>query len=221
MLCTVEHLGTVRYAEGLEIQRQRVAARKAGTIPDTLLLLEHSHVYTLGRNAREGNILVSRRRLASLGAEVFETDRGGDVTYHGPGQLVIYPIIDLRQRGRDIHAYVHDLEEVVIRSLASFSIAGEKKSHAGVWVGDKQIAAIGIAIRRWITMHGIALNVSPKPAHFKLINPCGMAGVPVTSIRELTGVAVPLTDVADIVVAEFASVFHADIQKTATAEIFQ
>jgi lipoate-protein ligase B len=197
------------YNEVFELQKGLIIKRLKEEIPDSLLLVEHPPTITVGKSGRIDNVLASRRELEEQGLSLFFTDRGGDVTYHGPGQLVIYPIVDLRRRERDIHAYVHDLEEVVIRTLAQFSIAGSRDKHAGVWVDGRQIAAIGIAIRRWITMHGIALNVSPEHDHFRYINPCGMAGVPVTSIYELTGQYVSLETVIEKVIAEFAGVFGA------------
>ena len=146
MLCNLEQLGLVDYASALQLQREKVAQRKAGAIPDTLLLLEHPHVYTLGRNARQENVLVSAEWLASRGAQVFQTDRGGDVTYHGPGQLVGYPILDLTQHRRDISWYMRSLEEVFIRAARDFGIEAERlPGAAGVWVGNDKLVAMGEA----------------------------------------------------------------------------
>ena len=225
MLCHVLRLGLRPYDEAWEIQRCLCLKRLKEEVPDALLLVEHPPTITVGKSGKTANILASGEELDRRGVSLFFTDRGGDVTYHGPGQLVIYPIVDLRQRGRDIHAFVHDLEEVVIRTLAGFCISGTRNAHAGVWVENRQIAAIGIAVRRWVTMHGIALNVSPDPTHFGLINPCGTAGTPVTSVCELArqdGSSDTVTDgvmgaVADGVVAEFAAVFGAFMEET-TAE---
>ena len=215
MICRVIRLGIVDYGEAYQLQMRLCQQRLAGEIPDVLLLLEHPPTITIGKSGKTTNILVGRDDLDRQGVSLFFTDRGGDVTYHGPGQLVAYPIIDLRQRDRDVHAYVHDLEEVVLGTLARFDILGNRNSHPGVWVGEKQIAAIGIAIKRWITMHGIALNVRPQQDRFSLINPCGLAGVPVTSIRELKGEHVAAEDVAEAFVTEFASTFQAVIEKEA------
>ncbi|HVA01840.1 MAG TPA: lipoyl(octanoyl) transferase LipB, partial [Terriglobia bacterium] len=155
MLCQVEQLGVVDYAEGLRLQQARAAARKAGTIPDTLLLLEHPHVYTLGRNAKRENLLFSSDRLSQLGAQVFETDRGGDVTYHGPGQLVGYPVFDLKRHRRDLGWYMRSLEEVFIRVTEEFGIAaGRLPTAPGVWVGNDKLVAMGVHVSRWVTSHG-------------------------------------------------------------------
>ncbi len=215
MICRIVRLGVVDYGEAYQLQRQLCQQRLVGEIPDILLLLEHPPTITIGKSGKTTNILVGRDDLDRQGVSLFFSDRGGDVTYHGPGQLVAYPIVDLRQRDRDVHAYVHDLEEVVLRTLARFDIHGNRNSHPGVWVGEKQIAAIGIAIKRWITMHGIALNVMPQQERFSLINPCGLAGVPVTSITELKGEQAAVEDVAGAFVAEFAATFQAVIEREA------
>ena len=208
MNCLIEHLGTVGYATGLEIQRERVAARKAGAIPDTLLLLEHPHVYTLGRNAREGNILVSRERLAALSADVFETDRGGDVTYHGPGQLVGYPILDLTQHRRDLAWFMRSLEQVLIDVAADFGVRAERlPGCTGVWVGNAKLAAMGVHVSRWVTSHGFALNVSTDLGYFDHIVPCGIRNKQVTSLEKLLGRRVEMGAVAERVVEHFGKVF--------------
>ena len=160
-VCRVEQLEGVDYAEALQLQLQRVAQRKADAIPDTLLLLEHPHVYTLGRNANREHLLISPERLASLGAQVFETDRGGDITYHGPGQLVGYPILDLTQHRRDISWYMRSLEEVFIGVAAGFGIEAARIPGApGVWVGNEKLVALGVHVSRWVTSHGFAFNVN-------------------------------------------------------------
>ena len=213
MLCRVLRLGRIDYDEACRLQRDLCRQRLDGEIADTLLLLEHPPTITIGKSGQPANILVGRDELERQGVSLFFTDRGGDVTYHGPGQLVVYPIVDLRERNRDVHAYVRDLEEVIIRTLSRFGVAGNRNSHAGVWVAEKQIAAIGIAIKRWITMHGIALNVTPQRGHFSLINPCGLPGVPVTSIQDLTGRDTSIDHAAAVAVAEFASVFGAAVEE--------
>jgi lipoyl(octanoyl) transferase len=206
----VRRLGRLDYAEALELQQQLVAERKAERIPDQLLLLEHPPVITLGVKARNdrSHVLASAAQLQSAGVNVFETGRGGDVTYHGPGQLVGYPILDLRPDRCDVHRYVRDLEEVLIRAVGSFGIEARRQSGlTGVWVGDDKLAAIGVRISRWITSHGFALNVATDLAHFDLIVPCGITGKGVTSIARLTGRAVPLEAVEDSVVTAFSTVF--------------
>ena len=215
MLCSVEHYGgLVDYVDGLALQQDRVAARKARTIPDTLILLQHPHVYTLGRNARRENVLVSSEFLKSRGAEVFETDRGGDVTYHGPGQLVGYPIVDLTEHRRDIAWYMRSLEEVFIRLGADYGVAaGRLAGAAGVWVGNEKLVAMGVHISRWVTSHGFALNVNTDLRYFQWIVPCGLQNKGVTSLSKLMGDDVDIDEVADRVVEHFGSVFDLEMHR--------
>jgi lipoyl(octanoyl) transferase len=213
MLFHVEHLGLVDYAAALELQRERVAQRKAGTIPDTLLLLEHPHVYTLGRNAREENMLVSPEGLASRGAQVFTTDRGGDVTYHGPGQLVGYPILDLTQHRRDISWYMRSLEEVFILTARDFGIEAMRSAGAaGVWVGNDKLTAMGVHLSRWVTSHGFAMNVNTDLRYFDAIVPCGLQDKGVTSLAKLLGRAVEMDEVTERVVEHFGEVFGMEVR---------
>lgn len=222
MICNVERLGRIDYAAALDLQRERVEARKAGRIPDTLLLLEHPHVYTLGRNARRENILTSPERLAKIGAAVFETDRGGDVTYHGPGQLVGYPIFDLNGHRRDIRWYMRSLEEVFIRVAGGYGIqAGRIDGLTGVWVGDAKLVAMGVHISRWVTSHGFAFNVSTDLGYFERIVPCGLADKRVTSLEKLLSRRVEMEDAAERVIEAFGTVFHVEIRRTASAESVQ
>ncbi len=212
MRCAIEQLGVVPYATALELQHERVAQRKAGEIPDTLLLLEHPHVSTLGRNARRENLLFSRERLAALGAEVFETDRGGDVTYHGPGQLVGYPILDLTAHRRDLAWYMRSLEEVFIRVAADFGVeAGRLPKCPGAWVGDAKLVAMGVHVSRWVTSHGFAFNVSTDLGYFEHIVPCGLRDKGVTSLEELLGRPVAMGSVLAHVVKHFGAVFGLDM----------
>jgi lipoyl(octanoyl) transferase len=207
----VRRLGMISYAEGLEIQKGLVEQRKAGQIPDQLLLLEHPPVITLGVKAKNdrSHIVASPELLAAEGVEVFETGRGGDVTYHGPGQLVGYPIIDLNPDRRDVHRYVRDLEEVMIRMAASFGVtAGRVPGLTGAWVGDEKLAAIGVRIARWVTSHGFAFNVNTSLNHFDLIVPCGISDKGVTSLSKLIGSVVPMKDVEDAAVQAFKEVFR-------------
>ena len=206
---SVRRLGLVPYADGLELQRALVEERKADRIPDTLLLLQHPHVLTIGvkKDGRE-HILASPERLASLGVEVFETGRGGDVTYHGPGQLVGYPILDLNPDRRDVHKYVRDLEEVMIRVCADYGLtAGRVKGFSGAWIADEKIGAIGVRISRWITSHGFAFNVTTDVDFFNLIVPCGIADKGVTSLQSKLGRMVEMPEVEDRFVARFTGVF--------------
>lgn len=214
MICNVEWLGRIDYPAALDMQRERVDARKAGRIPDTLLLLEHPHVYTLGRNARRENILASPERLAALGAAVFETDRGGDVTYHGPGQLVGYPIFDLNGHRRDVRWYMRSLEEVFIRVTAGYGIhAGRLDGLTGVWVGEAKLVAMGVHISRWVTSHGFAFNVSTDLRYFERIVPCGLRDKGVTSLERLLSRRIELEDAAERVVEVFGAVFHMEMRR--------
>ena len=212
MRCYVEQFGVLDYAEGLRLQRERVAARKAGVIPDTLLLLEHPHVYTLGRNAKKENLLLSAEQLASRGAQVFEIDRGGDVTYHGPGQLVGYPILDLGQHRRDIAWYMRSLEEVLIAVARDYGIeAGRLAGAPGVWVGNDKLVAMGVHISRWVTSHGFAFNVNTDLRYFDWIVPCGLRDKGVTSLQKLLGRRLEMDEVADKVVLHFGRVFELEM----------
>jgi lipoyl(octanoyl) transferase len=213
MLLHLEQLGLVDYSAALELQRERVAQRKSGAIPDTLLLLEHPHVYTLGRNARRENMLVSPGYLAARGAQVFSTDRGGDVTYHGPGQLVGYPILDLTQHRRDISWYMRSLEEVFIRTARDRGIeAGRSPGAAGVWVGNDKLVAMGVHLSRWVTSHGFALNVNTDLRYFEWIVPCGLRGKGVTSLARLLGHAVEMDEVVERVAEHFGAVFEMEVR---------
>lgn len=215
MLCHVEQLGRVDYAEALRIQQEKVAQRKAATIPDTLLLLEHPHVYTLGRNAKREHLLVSRERLAALGARVFETDRGGDITYHGPGQLVGYPILDLAQHQRDLAWYMRSLEEVFIGVAGDFGIRAERLAGAtGVWVGDAKLVAMGVHVSRWVTSHGFAFNVNTELTYFDWIVPCGLRDKGVTSLAKLLGKTVSMDTAIERVVEHFGRVFGLEMERT-------
>lgn len=212
MLCNVEQLGLIDYDAALELQHERVAQRKAGGIPDTLLLLEHPHVYTLGRNAVAENILVSPDFLASRGAQVFHTDRGGDVTYHGPGQLVGYPIMDLTKHRRDISWYMRSLEEVFIRTARDFGIeAGQSPGAAGVWVGNDKLVAMGVHLSRWVTSHGFAFNVNTDLRYFEWIVPCGLHGKGVTSLAKLLGHSVGMDEAVERVIEHFGAVFELEM----------
>jgi lipoyl(octanoyl) transferase len=213
MLLRIEQPGLVDYAAALELQRERVAQRKAGTIPDTLILLEHPHVYTLGRNAQRENILVSEEFLASRGAQVFTTDRGGDVTYHGPGQLVGYPILDLTQHRRDISWYMRSLEDVLIRTARDYGIEAVRSAGCtGVWVGNDKLAAMGVHLSRWVTSHGFAMNVNTDMSYFEWIIPCGLQCKGVTSLEKLLGHPVKMEEVADRVVEHFGKVFGLEVE---------
>ena len=206
----VRRLGTVPYVEALEMQRTLVEERRAGRVPDLLLLLQHPPVITLGvRGSSRSHITAPETTLVSRGIEVHETGRGGDVTYHGPGQIVGYPILDLRPDRCDVHKYVRDLEEVLIRVCAEYGIAaGRVKGFSGAWVGADKIGAIGVRISRWITSHGFAFNVNTNLADFQLIVPCGIADRGVTSLQKLLGRQLSIDDVEQRISARFAEVFR-------------
>jgi len=198
------------YAEALAMQRELVEERRAGRIGDVLLLVEHPHVLTLGVRGDGGrsHILAPAERLTALDVAVHEAGRGGDITYHGPGQIVGYPIIDLKPDRCDVHRYVRDLEEVLIRVAADYGIeAGRVVGLTGVWVDGEKLAAIGVRIARWITSHGFALNVSTDLDFFKLIVPCGIVDRGVTSLTALLGRPLDARDVEDHVIDHFAEVF--------------
>ena len=208
----VRRLGRVRYADGLELQARLVKERQAGEIPDQLLLLEHDPVFTLGRNARQENVLLDENALRARGFDVFESGRGGDVTYHGPGQVVGYPILDLSPDRRDVHRYVRDLEEVMIRCCADYGVeAGRVEGLSGAWVGNEKVGAIGVRISRWVTSHGFALNVATDLSAFDLIVPCGIRGRGVTSLERLAEREVAVDEVMERLVPRLAAVFDREV----------
>ncbi|MFL5322593.1 MAG: lipoyl(octanoyl) transferase LipB [Myxococcaceae bacterium] len=210
----VYRLGRVEYADGLQLQKLFGEARAQGLIPDVLLLLEHPPVLTLGRGAKRENIVAPDSVLREVGAEVFETNRGGDVTYHGPGQLVGYPIVKLWEGRQDVRRYVRDIEETMIRSLADYGFAGKRIGKwPGVWLGDehgpdaRKICAIGVHLSRWQTSHGFALNVNTDLSHFGLIVPCGIKDAGVTSMQRELERELPLPEVQDRIVRHFSEIF--------------
>jgi lipoyl(octanoyl) transferase len=216
----IRRLGRVGYRDALELQKQLVEQRKAGEIPDQLLLLEHPPVITLGVRTRydRSHVVATPGTLEDEGVEVFESGRGGDVTYHGPGQLVGYPILDLRPDRCDVHRYVRDLEEVLIRAVAGFGIVSYRlPGLTGTWVGNEKLAAIGVRVARWVTSHGFALNVSTNLAHFGLIIPCGIADKGVTSIDILSRVPIAMRDVEVAVAEAFTVVFDRRLLEPAQA----
>src|SRR4051794_11132629 len=209
-LLDVRRLGTVAYADALVMQRALVEQRRAGSVPDTLLLLQHPPVITLGVRGDGGrsHVVAAPGTLSELGIEIHETGRGGDVTYHGPGQIVGYPILDLKPDRCDVHRYVRDLEDVLIRTAADFGIEAERVCGlTGVWVGGEKLAAIGVRLSRWITSHGFAFNVSTDLEYFNLIVPCGISDRGVTSLERLLGWVVPTPIVEEHIAAHFCSVF--------------
>jgi len=214
----VTRLGLIDYQAALDLQASLVEQRKQGVVPDQLLLLEHPDVITLGVKTRNdrSHVLESEDALAAKGVALFETGRGGDVTYHGPGQLVGYPIIDLKPDRCDVHRYVRDLEDVLIRAVAEFGIIATRVDGlTGIWAGEpgreSKLAAIGVRISRWVTSHGFALNVNTDLSRFGLIVPCGITDRGVTSMQRLLGHSVPMAEVATAVERSFAAVFAAEL----------
>ncbi|HET7456744.1 MAG TPA: lipoyl(octanoyl) transferase LipB [Gemmatimonadaceae bacterium] len=223
----VVSLGRVAYSDALELQRRVARARITGAVPqDVLLLVEHAPVVTLGRATKAHNLTSSREYLASRGVELFEVERGGDVTFHGPGQIVGYPIVDLKRHRKDLHWYLRQVEEALIVALAEYGIAGGRSAgYTGVWVGGeddarRKIASIGVHARDWVTWHGFALNVNTDLAYFDLIVPCGIAGVDMTSVaRELGAAAVDVAGVEDAVARAFGHVFSLEPRAVALGSV--
>jgi lipoyl(octanoyl) transferase len=206
----VRRLGVVPYADALALQKQLVDERREGRIGDVLLLVEHPHVLTLGVRGDGGrsHILAADETLTSRGVQVYETGRGGDITYHGPGQIVGYPILDLKPDRCDVHRYVRDLEEVLIRVASDYGLVADRvPGLTGVWIGGEKVAAIGVRIARWITSHGFALNVTTDLDYFNLIVPCGIADRGVTSLSRLLGRRLETTEVEDRLIQRFTDVF--------------
>ncbi|MHB8525484.1 MAG: lipoyl(octanoyl) transferase LipB [Candidatus Acidiferrales bacterium] len=226
--CWVVELGLMAYQPAFDLQRRLVAARKCGAVPDALLLCEHPHVITLGRNGRQEHLLASAQLLRQMGVEFHASDRGGDITYHGPGQIVGYPIVNLAAIRRDVAWYVRQLEEAMIRATAEFGIvAGRKAGMTGVWVGNltcaandeaahnaavEKLAAIGVHLSRWVTSHGFAYNVSTDLRYFDLIVPCGIADKRATSLERLLGRAVRCEEVTLRIAAHLGDVFEREMQ---------
>jgi lipoyl(octanoyl) transferase len=208
--CETRYLGLTPYGEAHYLQQQLAERRKRDEIPDQFLLLEHPHVITLGRAANRANVLIDDAARVQLGVELFDTGRGGDVTYHGPGQLVGYPIIKLLPGHQDVRRYVRNIQEVLIRVARDFGVEAEGRDgdYIGVWVGDEKLAAIGIRISRWVTMHGFAFNVTTDLNYFQLIVPCGIRGHGVTSLQKLLGHPVAMDAVAQSVARHFGEVFN-------------
>jgi lipoate-protein ligase B len=220
-ICYTSWLGRTDYQSAYILQKRIWSEKLDGHPEDVMILLEHPPTITIGKSGKLENLLVPQEKLAEQGVSLFFTDRGGDVTYHGPGQLVAYPIIDLSRRTKDVHRYVSDLQEVMIGTLADYGITARRDDkYVGVWVGEEKIGAIGVAIRRWVTMHGLALNINTDMTHFSLINPCGIRDRGVTSIEKLLNRTVPISAVAESIAFHFAEVFSARIVWQ-TAESFR
>jgi lipoate-protein ligase B len=209
----------VDYGKALELQRQWASARTQGLVKDCLFLVEHPPVITLGRGAKRKHLLVDDDVLRAQGIEVWEIERGGDITLHGPGQLVGYPILDLTRHGKDLHRYMRRLEELLIRTLDQYGIHAERSAgQTGVWVHGTKIASIGVHVSRWVSRHGFALNVSPDLGVFDLIVPCGLTGVRMTSMAALLKRPVPVQTVAEAVAEQFALVFNCAVRWRSSPE---
>lgn len=213
-------LGTVDYARAYQLQLQLHDLRESGSVPDIVLVLEHPACITVGRAGRRESILATEDRLGKTGVAVYQSDRGGDVTYHGPGQIVLYAIIDLRAYGRDVHAHARRLEQVLIDVLASYGIeATRKKEYPGVWTARGKIGALGLRVSRWVTLHGVSLNVSPEMAHFSLIIPCGIREHGVTSMTESLGHRIDPAEVKPRLRASFERVFNVELTPATPAQL--
>ncbi|MCJ2519634.1 MAG: lipoyl(octanoyl) transferase LipB [Candidatus Thermoplasmatota archaeon] len=202
--CVLMDLGLVEYREAWELQRYLVGKRLENSLPDVLLLLEHPPVYTVGRRGTTSG-------LEGLGIPVHEVERGGEVTYHGSGQLVGYPIMALSRGKLDVKGYVADVEDVLILTVASFGIEGERGPHSGLWVGPKKLASIGVAVKHYVTYHGFALNVNVDLLPFRRIRPCGIQGTRITSLKEILGREVPMDEVKASLIQSFSEVFGAEL----------
>lgn len=214
--CWLIDRGPIAYGSACELQRDLIEARKAGAIPDVLLFCEHPHVLTLGRNGRREHLLAEETALSRANVELHWTDRGGDITYHGPGQIVGYPILDLAGHRRDVRWYVDQLEELMIRATADFGLVARRvEGQHGVWIdtpgGEEKLGALGVHLSRWVTSHGFAYNVSTDLSYFDWIVPCGIAGKRATSLDRALGRAVPIADVCERLAAHFASVFSREM----------
>jgi lipoyl(octanoyl) transferase len=205
-------LGLVDYENAHNLQKQILQERIDDKCDDHLILLQHNPVITIGRSGDNKNIITPKPILDKFGISVYEIERGGDVTYHGPGQITGYPIIDLRNHKKDVHWYLRQLEEVIITVLAEYNIIGKRvKDYTGVWVENEKIAAIGVAVKKWVTYHGFAFNVNPDLSHFKLINPCGITDKEVTSLEKIISCNISIEEVEDKIISAFKEVFSVNI----------
>jgi lipoate-protein ligase B len=206
-------IGTTEYSFAWELQKILYEERIAGNTPDTILFTEHYNTYTMGKSGGEDHLLATETELAEGHVAVFKTDRGGDITYHGPGQIVCYPILDLNNYHRDVHRYLRDLEEVVIRTLGHYEIEAHREpEYTGVWVGSEKICAIGVKVSRWVTMHGFAFNVNTDLSYFGRIIPCGIFHKGVTSLAELLGRPIDVSEVKKVIAEKFADVFQTEAE---------
>ncbi|MCH8021218.1 lipoyl(octanoyl) transferase LipB [candidate division KSB1 bacterium] len=212
--------GLLNYQTAWDLQRELYQQRLAGEIEDTFLLTEHPHTYTLGKSGQEENLVAEESFLNQQGIEVFRIDRGGDITYHGPGQIVGYPILDLHHHYLDVHRFLRDLEEVIIQTLSDYKIAASRvEGLTGVWVDGAKVAAIGVKVTRWITMHGFAFNVNTDLSYFGNIVPCGITDKPVTSMEKLLGSELDFEEVQNKICEKFQEVFGIDLNKRSLEDL--
>ncbi len=218
--CLVLRLGRVDYGQALNLQRGLAQARMEGAVGDILLLLEHPPTITIGRRGNKGHLLADSATLEKLGVGLYQVERGGDITYHGPGQVVGYPILDLTRHGSDLHLYLRNLEEVIILTMSDFGIAaGRRPGLTGVWTREGKIASIGVHVRRWISWHGFALNVNTDLSHFDLTVPCGLQGVKVTSMASILRGEVAMEDVMERLSHNFSQAFGVEIKESSLDDL--
>jgi lipoate-protein ligase B len=216
------NLGLMDYQKAWDLQRQLWSKRVDESLPDLLLLLEHPHVITLGRRGNQSHLHVSPEELKRMGVSVFHVERGGDITYHGPGQIVAYPILSLKDYGYRVIEFVDQLEEVIIRLLRDFGIEGRRDSlNRGVWVDGEKIASIGVAIKRWVSFHGLALNYATDLKYFDLMNPCGLEGKKMTSMAKILGADIPRERLVEKIVFRFTEIFQRDWQERQLKDLFE
>ncbi|MCK5125828.1 MAG: lipoyl(octanoyl) transferase LipB [candidate division Zixibacteria bacterium] len=205
------NLGQIKYQQAWEIQKKLVKLRYELKIPDCLIVCEHDPVITMGRGTDKNNLLVSKEALQEKGIDLCEVERGGDITFHGPGQIILYPIVDLKNREKDSHKYLRDLESVAIKALDKLGMKAEiKKGLTGIWVNDQKIGAIGVALSRWVTYHGMALNVNTDLDHYRLIIPCGITEYPVGSVSEILSKTINIDNIKELLVENFVRYFGYD-----------
>jgi len=213
-------LGLIDYGKALDLQRQFWSRRVEGELPDLLLLLEHPHVITLGRRGNRSHLIVSPEVLEAMKISIFHVERGGDITYHGPGQMVVYPILDLKDYGYRLIRYIDQLEEIILRVLKDFGIEGRRDpSNRGVWVNGEKIASIGVAIKRWVSIHGFSLNYETDLKYFDLINPCGLVGKKMTTMEKILGVKISKGALMERILFHFGHIFKREWEKKTLEEI--
>ena len=201
-------LGTIDYNDALMLQYELVKKRRLDRIPDSVMIVEHPCVFTIGRSGSRKNLLVGEDELARRNIKIVDVDRGGDITFHSPGQLVIYPIVDLRKRTKDLHKYLRDLEDVAMNFLQGYGVKGRRDpDNTGVWVLDRKIASIGVAAKDWVTYHGLSINVNNDTNFFSMINPCGIKGLKMTSLKEVLNKEVPVSGAKRLLLDEFGRIF--------------